>query len=252
MTSNDFNMYLIYLLSLSVVILSGPGEVQGATTGEGEGEDARGTLDIILDAITSWIVTYGYPAIFAAALLENLFPPIPSEVIFPLVGFVAFSKNLGIDDAFGMAITGALGSTVGGIIIYFVSRWIGRSALLRLGRYIRIDESTFQRAESWFEKHGSIAVFAGRMAPGIRELISIPAGLSKMNLPKFVIFTFAGSSIWSLALTFVGYSLGDAWNRFSDQLSPILNIVAVLIVAGIIVLFVVRYYYRRKKKATYD
>lgn len=223
--------------------MSGGIKVLGATNGE-----VGDPFNDILNAITSWIETFGYPAIFVAALLENLFPPIPSEVIFPLVGFVAYSKNLGIEHVFGMAIVGAVGSTVGAIIIYFISLWIGKSALLRFGRYIRVGESTFQRAESWFDKHGSVAVFAGRMAPGVREIISVPAGLSKMNLPKFIVFTFAGSSIWSIALTFIGYLLGEAWNKFSDQLSSIFNIIAILILLGIVILFAVRHYYHNKNK----
>jgi membrane protein DedA with SNARE-associated domain len=88
------------------------------------------------------------------------------------------------------------------------------------------------------------------MAPGVREIISIPAGLSKMNLPKFIVFTFAGSSIWSIALTLIGYLLGEAWNTFSDQLSSIFNIIAILILLGIAIIFVVyrNNRYKRTKK----
>jgi membrane protein DedA with SNARE-associated domain len=146
--------------------------------------------------------------------------------------------------------TGALGSTVGAMIIYFISLRIGKSAILRLGMYIHVGESTIERSESWFDKHGSVAVFIGRMAPGVREIISIPAGLSKMNLPKFIVFTFAGSSIWSITLTLIGYLLGEAWNTFSDQLSSIFNIIAILILLGIAIIFVVyrNNRYKRTKK----
>jgi membrane protein DedA with SNARE-associated domain len=246
-------LFLIYCLLLSMLIM-GAVKTVGAIDGEGGNvEDVgntAGPLSSILNAITSWIVNYGYPAVFAAALIENLFPPIPSEVIFPLVGFVAYSQNLGIEHAIGMSMTGALGSTVGAIIIYFISLRIGKSAILRLGMYIHVGESTIERSEAWFDKHGSVAVFIGRMAPGIREIISIPAGLSKMNLPKFIVFTFAGSSIWSIALTLIGYLLGEAWNTFSDQLSSIFNVIAILILLGIAIIFVARYYHNNRNKRT--
>jgi membrane protein DedA with SNARE-associated domain len=212
-----------------------------------------GIFDVITETISSWITEFGYPAVFIAALFENLFPPIPSEVIFPLVGFVAYSKNLGIGHAIGMAITGALGSTVGAVIIYFIALKIGKSALVKLGRYTRISESELKKAESWFDKHGTTAVFTGRMAPLVRELISIPAGLGSMNLVKFVLFTFAGSTIWSLALTLVGYYLGDAWSYVSEKLSSTFNIIALVIIVGIVAIIGFRYFYKRnKEKINYE
>jgi membrane protein DedA with SNARE-associated domain len=202
----------------------------------------------ITDTVTSWIVDFGYPAVFAAALIENLFPPIPSEVIFPLVGFVAYSESLGIGHAIGMGITGALGSTVGAIIIYFLSLKIGKSAIIKLGRYIHIKESSLQKSELWFEKHGAIAVFVGRMAPGLREIISIPAGIAKMNLFKFILFTFAGSIVWSLALTLTGFYLGEAWSRFSEEISSILGVLAIIIIVAIVSIIVLRYYFINRNK----
>jgi membrane protein DedA with SNARE-associated domain len=206
------------------------------------------SLNGITDTVTSWIVDFGYPAVFAAALIENLFPPIPSEVIFPLVGFVAYSESLGIGHAIGMGITGALGSTVGAIIIYFLSLKIGKSAIIKLGRYIHIKESSLQRSELWFEKHGAIAVFVGRMAPGLREIISIPAGIAKMNLFKFILFTFAGSIVWSLALTLTGFYLGEAWSRFSEEISSILGVLAIIIIVTIVSIIVLRYYFINRNK----
>jgi membrane protein DedA with SNARE-associated domain len=206
------------------------------------------SLNGITDTITSWIVDFGYPAVFAAALIENLFPPIPSEVIFPLVGFVAYNESLGIGHAIGMGITGALGSTVGAIIIYFLSLKIGKSAIIKLGKHIHIKESSLQKSELWFEKHGAIAVFVGRMAPGLREIISIPAGIAKMNLFKFILFTFAGSIVWSLALTLTGFYLGEAWSRFSEEISSILGILAIIIIVTIVSIIVLRYYFINRNK----
>src|ERR671910_2439840 len=132
-------------------------------------------FDTVTAAVSSWIAEFGYPAIFVAALLENLFPPIPSEVIFPLVGFVAYHNNLGIIHAIAMGLVGALGSTVGAIVIYYIAQRIGKPAILRFGKFVGVGEKGLLKAESWFQRYGVIAVFSGRMAPAVRELISIPA-----------------------------------------------------------------------------
>src|SRR5688572_18749860 len=165
---------------------------------------SAGVLSGILDAITGLIAEYGYPAVFAAAFLEVIFPPIPSEVIFPVVGFTAQNRGLGLENAIGMASVGALGSTAGAILIYFVSAKVGRTAIARFGKRVRISEHEIEKAESWFEKYGSIAVFTARMIPGIREIISVPAGIGQMNFAKFVAYTFAGSLLWCLILTLTG------------------------------------------------
>jgi len=204
-------------------------------------------VSYVLGTVTSWISTYGYPGAFLAALLETIFPPIPSELIFPLIGFTAQSKGLGLENALGMATVGALGSTVGSIAIYLIALKLGKRVFLRLGKYMKIGKSELDKSERWFEKHGTIAVFAGRMAPGIREIISIPAGISKMNIYKFISFTFAGSLIWCISLTLIGYYIGDAWNRFVEG-SGLFNIVSIVIIVGVLVVLGYHYYYKKKHK----
>jgi membrane protein DedA with SNARE-associated domain len=208
------------------------------------------TLNDIVDSITSWISSAGPAGVFAATLLETVFPPIPSEIIFPLIGFTAQSKGLGFGNAIGMATIGALGSTVGAIMIYFLSLKIGRPAILRVGKYVLINESKLRRAELWFEKHGAVAVFAGRLAPGIREIISIPAGLGKMNIVKFILFTFVGSLIWSVSLTIVGYYFGEAWSKFAKESSEIFNIAALIIIVGVAAVIGFGYYKEHKSSST--
>jgi membrane protein DedA with SNARE-associated domain len=205
-------------------------------------------FDSITKTVSSWISDFGYPAVFLVALLENLFPPIPSEVIFPLVGFVAYHNNLGITHAISMGIVGAIGSTAGAVVIYYVSLKLGKPAILRFGRYVRIGEKGLLEAETWFQKYGALAVFSGRMAPAIRELISIPAGLGEMNIVKFVLFTFAGSAVWSVALTLLGYFLGDAWSLLAVQLSSVFSVVAIIIIIAIILIIGITYYKKRYKK----
>lgn len=209
---------------------------------------SAGFLSDVLDQLTALIAQYGYPAVFAAAFLEVIFPPIPSEIVFPLVGFTAQSRGLGLENAIGMATVGALGSTVGAIVIYYLAKYLGRAAILRYGRYMRVGENELQKAEKWFAKHGPVAVFSARMVPGVRELISIPAGIGGMGIPKFVAYTFAGSLVWSIALTLVGFYLGEAWSQFADQLSAAFTTVTVAILAAIVMGGIAWYLRRRKKE----
>ncbi|MGE5781650.1 MAG: DedA family protein [Nitrososphaerales archaeon] len=207
-----------------------------------------GMINNILDSIASLIYEFGYLGIFIAALVETLFPIIPSELIFPLAGYVAQSQNLGIISAIMFGLIGSIGSTVGALIIYTAAWKVGRKVLLKIGRYFLINEKKLEKSEVWFKNHGKLAVFLGRLAPGVRELISIPAGLSRMNIIEFTFFTFIGSFVWSLSLTLVGYYLGEAWNKFSKESSPILNILAVIIISILSGIIVYRYFRKRKNK----
>ena len=208
----------------------------------------HGIFGNMIEIISGWIANYGYPSVFAAALLENLFPPIPSELVFPLIGFSAQTNDLGMAGAIGMAIVGAVGSTVGAIIIYFIALKIGLPTITRIGkRYHLLSESDLKKTETWFVRHGELAVFLGRMAPGIRELISIPAGIAEMNIVRFTFFTFIGSCIWSIFLTLVGFFIGDAWIRFYGNYSQVFDIVGITLILVIIVIVAIKYYKGKQK-----
>lgn len=210
---------------------------------------SAGILSGIVDAISTLIGEYGYPAVFAAAFLEVIFPPIPSEVIFPLVGFIAQNRGLGLETTIGMATVGALGSTVGAVLIFYVSARVGRTAIMRFGKRVRISEQDIEKAERWFERYGSVAVFTARMIPGIREIISIPAGISRMNIAKFVGYTFAGSLLWCIILTLVGYYLGEAWRNFSDQLSSAFTIITLILIVAAAAA-VAGFWYSKRRRAS--
>lgn len=202
----------------------------------------------IVNVTTTWIAEYGYVGVFTAALVENLFPPIPSELIFPLAGITAYTKDLGfIKGVIGMSLAGAAGSTVGALIIYYISRRIGRAAILKLGNRIGIGEKELEKSEKWFDKHGSAAVFFGRMAPGIRELVSIPAGIEKMKLSMFVTFTFAGSFVWCTFLTTIGFFIGEVWSNLYEKYSFVFDLIAIIVILGIIVGISYRFYKNKKK-----
>lgn len=202
-----------------------------------------------INIITSLVSTYGYFGLFVAAFAETIFPPIPSEVIFPLAGFVGFKSNFSYFETFVMAVCGAIGATIGAVLIYFISLKIGRLAIIKIGKYVFVSERKIESAEKWFERYGVYAVFLGRMAPGIRELISVPAGIAKMPLGKFTLFTFLGSLVWSTALVFSGYFLGNSWDKLSESLSvyfPLLSAIIIGVLAGVIVLYLG---IRRKRKS---
>ena len=171
-----------------------------------------------IESIVEWVVSlisqYLYGGVFVAALLETVFPPIPSEAIFPLAGYVASQNNLSFVYAIGLGIVGSAGSTLGALLIYFIALKLGREGLARYLKYARITDEHLKKVDRWFAHHGEKVVFFGRMIPGIRELVSIPAGFLKMKMTKFLIFTFAGSCVWGISLTLAGYYFGVASLNF--------------------------------------
>ena len=204
-------------------------------------------IDDLINSVTNLIYNLGYFGIFTAALIETLFPIIPSELIFPLAGYIVYSQNLGIEQVIMFGFMGSLGSTLGAIIIYLIALKVGRRIVLKIGKYILISESKLEKSEAWFQKYGKVAVLLGRLAPGVRELISIPAGLSRMNFIEFTLFTFIGSFLWSLSLTMVGYYLGNAWDEFSQESSKAFHIISLTIIISLVLIFIFKFYKKRKR-----
>lgn len=187
----------------------------------------------MLDFIASFLQGGGAWAIAALMLLENVFPPIPSELIMPLAGFNAARGTIPL----WLAITaGSAGSLAGAWLWYAVGLAYGPVRLRRLvarhGRWLTMTPDQLDRAQGWFDRHGRSVVFFGRFIPTVRTLISVPAGLARMLLPRFLIFSAAGSAIWCAALTLSGYWLEDRYDRISDWLNPLSTaVVAALVVA---------------------
>ena len=204
-------------------------------------------IDGLINSVTNLIYNLGYFGIFTAALIETLFPIIPSELIFPLAGYIVHSQNLGIEQVIMFGFMGSLGSTLGAIIIYLIALKVGRRIILKIGKYILISESKLEKSEAWFQKYGKVAVLLGRLAPGVRELISIPAGLSRMNFIEFTLFTFIGSFLWSLSLTMIGYYLGNAWDEFSQGSSKAFHIISLTIIISLVLFFIFKLYKKRKR-----
>jgi membrane protein DedA with SNARE-associated domain len=168
----------------------------------------------------------GYIGIFFAMALESFMIPIPSEVILPFGGYLASSGDLNV---FGVVLAGAIGGTVGSIALYYISALLGNAFIKRWGKYIFISEEHVKMTSEWFKKYGSFAIFTTRLLPVVRGIISIPAGIAKMNILSFTIYTFLGTFVWSLILTYFGFQLG------LSNMSTHLVWIVTLVIAGIAV-----------------
>ena len=167
-------------------------------------------FDSFLIFIADFLGGHLYEGIFFAALIETIIPPIPTLAIFPTAGFLASQQGISLFGVVPMIILGATGATIGTSVIYLIALKLGRTVLLRYLKNFRISEEKLGRVEIWFEKYGDKAVLIGRVVPLMREMISVPAGLLKMKIPKFILFTFIGSCIWSSITILAGYYFGEA------------------------------------------
>ncbi|MDP7285277.1 MAG: DedA family protein [Candidatus Nitrosopelagicus sp.] len=164
--------------------------------------------------MTSLLAEYLYAGVFIAALIETVIPPIPTMAVFPTAGFLASQNNFELYQVVLLGIIGGLGASIGSTVIYLIALKLGRVALLRYLRYVKVSEKKLTRVEKWFQKYGEKAVLFGRMIPVFREMISIPAGLFKMRFAKFLTYTVLGSCGWSITLILVGYYFGNAAFEF--------------------------------------
>ncbi len=177
----------------------------------------------------------GYAAIFAAMFLENLFPPIPSELIMPLGGFYVQQGKLAL---LPVVLAGLLGTVLGALPWYGIGRLVNEQRiehwLDRHGRWIGISSQELQRSRAWFNRHGTALVFWGRLVPGVRTLISVPAGVEMMPLLPFLIWTTAGSLIWTLLLTLAGLALGEGYSNVELWIEPVARVIKVLLILAVL------------------
>ncbi|HJM01058.1 MAG TPA: DedA family protein [Nitrosopumilus sp.] len=167
-------------------------------------------FDSFLIFISNFLGDHLYEGIFLAALIETIIPPIPTLAIFPTAGFLASQQGISLLGVIPMILLGAVGATIGTSVIYLIALKLGRTVLLRYLKNFRISEKKLEKVEKWFERYGDKAVLVGRIIPVMREMISVPAGLLKMRIPKFLLFTFIGSCIWSSITILAGYYFGEA------------------------------------------
>ncbi len=189
----------------------------------------------MLDDITTWVSDVverlGYLGVAFLVALENVFPPIPSEAVLPLAGFVA---GRGDANLIGMILAATAGSVVGAWVLYGIAAAIGplrlRAFIVRFGRWFGVREHHLQRAEDWFDRRANAAVLIGRCVPLIRSVVSVPAGFRRMTLGRFTLLTAIGSAMWNTALISAGAVLGERWERVGDFVGLFQGVVIVAIV----------------------
>jgi membrane protein DedA with SNARE-associated domain len=188
-------------------------------------------LDQIISALAAWIVAVisatGYFGVMILMAIESACIPLPSEVIMPFAGYLVSVGQLSL---IGVATMGALGCNVGSTVAYFVAARGGRKVFERWGAYVLISPTELDRAEHFFARYGAITVFVGRLLPVVRTFIAFPAGLARMPMMKFQIYTFIGSWPWCFGLAYIGYLLGARWNSDPTFRSPFHQFDAVIVV----------------------
>ena len=204
-------------------------------------------LEPIVQAVVSLVGALGAPGVGIAVAAENLFPPIPSEVILPSAGFAAASGSMGLVSAIVWA---TIGSVVGALALYTLGAWFGRARFYSLASKIPfVKEADIERAEAWFVRRGPLAVLLGRVVPVVRSLISIPAGIERMKLLPFTLYTAIGSALWNSVLIGAGYALGANWAIVEEWISRYQLIVFGLAGIALIVWMVRKWTVRRSRES---
>ncbi len=192
------------------------------------------TLEIVnalINFITSTISGWGYAGIFLLMVAESALIPIPSEVIMPFSGYLVSAGKFNV---VYVILAGSAGNLAGSIIAYHVGSRLGREFILRYGKYVLLKKRHLELTEMYFNKYGDRSTFIGRMLPAVRTYISLPAGLARMNMKKFIVYTLIGSIIWNTALTQVGVQLGQNWHTILQYS----NYIDAIVVIGVIIAIV--------------
>lgn len=212
-------------------------------------------LSAILDAIKIWteglISQMGYPGLVIVMFLENVFPPIPSEVVLPLAGNMTHDAQYNFT-IFWVVFWAMIGSLAGAFFFYYLGKLFGEKRVYwiveKVGKFLFVRTDDLDHAFKFFEKYGEWTIFFGRMVPIVRSLISIPAGLAEMNLFRFVGLTILGTSLWNIVLVMAGRILGPAWPKVIEIVDVYENIVLVLVIVAVVAFFGIRIYQAIQKK----
>jgi membrane protein DedA with SNARE-associated domain len=197
-----------------------------------------GLTDTLVNFIVNFIGSTGYASVCILMVLESMFMPVPSEAVMPFAGFLI------VDGTFSFPLVilfSTLGSIIGSLISYYVGAWGGRSFIEKYGRYVLVDKHHLALTERYFARRGDLTIFFCRFIPVVRHLISIPAGLGKMNLLKFILFTILGAAIWNAFLTYVGYTLKNNWTKITEY-SHIVDICVLAAIVAVVIYYVYRFY----------
>ena len=195
----------------------------------------------LAELIQNVIASLGYIGIVLVMALENVFPPIPSELVMPLAGFMAHSGTFSL---WGVIIAGMVGSVLGALILYYFGAWANETIIRRFvrrwGRYALTSEADLDLALSYFNRYGEAVIFFGRLIPIVRSLISIPAGMSRMPMPKFLFYTVLGTTIWSAILSYAGWFLNENYTLVATYVEQYQSMVIALVALAVLLFLYVR------------
>ena len=191
------------------------------------------------------VISYlGYFGVFVLMMLESMVAPVPSELVMPFAGFLAATGRF----SFALVVLfSSLGSIVGSLLSYYIGKYGGNKVVVHFGKYLLLDLEDLEKTEKWFAKKGDKTVLISRFIPVVRHLISIPAGIGKMNIKKFVVYTLIGATIWNTFLAYLGYVLGQNWNEVKHYSEYISIPAAILILLGA-AYFVYRHVHDKRKE----
>lgn len=249
-------LFLLLTLSLALVFPAMAQQLPESNIAEQVRGTDSASSGFVADVLTWYDAHMNYTAVGLLMTLESSFIPFPSEVVIPPAVYVASNPDTrGGMKIWLIVLIGTLGAMLGAYINYFLSRWLGRPIIYvfaesKLGRVLQLSKEKVQRAETYFNDHGNISTLVGRLIPVIRQLISIPAGLSKMNVAAFSLFTFLGAAVWNVILATLGYLAYQAADpsvieKYSRQLSVIL----IVLFCAAIVFLVVRAVIKKRRQA---
>jgi membrane protein DedA with SNARE-associated domain len=210
----------------------------------------------MLESAVQWLLErfrdLGYPGIVVLMAVESSVLPLPSELVMPPAGYLAAKGEMSFA---AVVACGVLGSLLGSLANYGLARWLGRAFFLRLGRYVLLTERGLDRSERYFAAHGEISVFMGRMLPVVRHLISIPAGIARMRLARFVLFTGLGALVWCTILTWIGWFIGtreDVILQVLDQEARRYTAHALVVVVPILAAIAAAYVWWYRRRASHS
>lgn len=202
-------------------------------------------MEIIQSVVDWYMANLSYFTVFLLMVIESSFVPFPSEVVIPFAAYKAADGGLNV---FGVFIAGTLGAMVGALINYYLSKYLGRPLIYKFagskaGRFFLLSEKKVEYAEEYFNRNGNTSTFIGRLVPAVRQLISIPAGLARMNIRNFILYTLAGAGIWNIILALVGYFAYE----LKDSILPYLDDILIVLGALFILYLIIKAFRNRKK-----
>ena len=191
----------------------------------------------------STISLLGYAGIFFLMMLESMVVPVPSEFVMPFAGFLVSQGNFNF---ILVIVASSLGSITGSLIFYYIGKTGGHTLVEKYGKYVLVDTEDIKKTEKWFNKRGELTIFIARLIPVVRHLISLIAGIGKMNVKKFTLYTILGATLWNGILTYLGFILGQHWNEVSQYVEELDIIIVILLIVGCLY-FAYRHITRKKK-----